>query len=102
MNIRRAQVFGAEGTEVLRTPYRTPNANAFAERFVRILRSECLDHLQVVNEAHLERVLRSYVRHYNRHRPHQGLPQEIPAPARVVPVSVVSTSDARPRHLRGH
>jgi putative transposase len=95
-------VFGAEGTEILRTLYRTPKANAFAERFVRTIRSECLDHLLVVNEAHLERVLCCYVRHYNGHRPHQGLSQEIPGPARVVPVSVVSSSAARPRHLQDH
>ena len=54
------------------TPFRTPNANAFAERFVRTVRSECLDHLLVVNERHLEGILRSYALHYNAHRPHQG------------------------------
>ena len=71
-------VFKAEGAEILKTPFRTPNTNACAERFVRTVRSECLDHLLVVNEAHLERVLRSYARHYNGHRPHQGIAQEIP------------------------
>jgi transposase InsO family protein len=82
-------VFKAEGTEILRTPFRTPNANAFAERFVRTVRSECLDHLLVVNEAHLERVLRGYARRYNGHRPHQGLAQEM-----------VPTIDSRHRHHR--
>ena len=66
------EVFGSEGTEILKTPYRAPNANAFAERFVRTVRSECLDHLLILNGAHLERVLRSHARHYNHHRPHQG------------------------------
>jgi putative transposase len=66
------EVFGARGTEILMTPFRTPNANAFAERFVRTVRSECLDHLLVVNERHLEGILRSYALHYNAHRPHQG------------------------------
>jgi putative transposase len=94
------KVFGAQGTEILQTPFRTPNANAFAERFVRTVRSECLDHLLVVNEAHLERVLRSYVRHYNGHRPHQGLSQEIPAPERTAPLTVEPTMDVRHRHLR--
>jgi hypothetical protein len=51
------EVFKAEGTEIVKTPFWTPNANAFAERFVRTVRSECLDHLLVVNEAHLERLL---------------------------------------------
>jgi putative transposase len=96
------EVFKAEGTEILRTPFRTPNANAFAERFVRTVRSECLDHLVVVNEAHLERILRGYARHYNGHRPHQGLAQEIPAPERTAPLQVVRTFDSRHRHHRRH
>jgi hypothetical protein len=95
-------VFKAEGAEILRTPFRTPNANAFAERFVRTVRSECLDHLLVVNEAHLERILRGYARHYNGHRPHQGLAQEIPAPERAVPLQAVPIPDSRHRHLRHH
>jgi len=72
-------VFSSGGAQVLRTPFRTPNANAHAERFVRTVRSECLDHLLIVNARHLERVLRSYALHYNSHRPHQGLDQESPA-----------------------
>jgi hypothetical protein len=95
-------VFKAEGAEILRTPFRTPNANAFAERFVRTVRSECLDHLLVLNEAHLERILRGYARHYNGHRPHQGLAQEIPAPERAVPLQAVPIPDSRHRHLRHH
>jgi transposase InsO family protein len=91
-------VFGAEGAEILQTPYRTPNANAFAERFVRTVRSECLDHLLVVNEAHLERILRSYARHYNGHRPHQGIAQEIPAPEKNAPLQVLPTSHSRHQH----
>jgi putative transposase len=70
------EVFKAEGTEIVKTPFRTPTANAFAERFVRTVRSECLDHLLVVNEAHLERLLRDYACHYNGHRPHQGLSRD--------------------------
>jgi putative transposase len=93
-------VFKAEGAEILRTPFRTPNANAFAERFVRTVRSECLDHLLVVNETHLERILRGYARHYNGHRPHQGLGQEIPAPERAVPLQGVPIPVSRHRHLR--
>jgi len=73
------EVFRSEGARILRTPFRTPNANAHAERFVRTVRSECLDHLLIVNAGHLERILRSYMRHYNYHRPHQGIAQEIPA-----------------------
>jgi hypothetical protein len=41
------KVFGSEGTEIPKTPYRTPNAKAFAERYVRTVRSEYLDHLLI-------------------------------------------------------
>lgn len=74
------EVFRCQGARILTTPFRTPNANAYAERFVRTVRSECLDHLLVVNARHLERILRVYARHYNGYRPHQGLSHEIPAP----------------------
>jgi putative transposase len=73
-------VFLSEGAQILQTPFRTPNANAHVERFVRTVRSECLDHLLIVHARHLERILRSYARHYNGHRPHQGIAQAIPAP----------------------
>ena len=72
------EVFASGGADIVRTPIRAPNANAYAERFIRSLRSECLDHLLIINERHLERILRTYARHYNRHRPHQGLAQETP------------------------
>jgi putative transposase len=72
-------VFTGGGAQVLRTPFRTPNANAHAERFVRTIRSECLDHVLILNRHHLTHVLRGYVRHYNDHRPHQGLSQQIPS-----------------------
>jgi transposase InsO family protein len=73
-------VFADEGVEILRTPIRAPRANAIAERFVRTLRSECLDWLLIVNQRHLERVLRVFVAHYNSHRPHRSLNLAPPAP----------------------
>lgn len=73
------EVFRSEGGEIIKTPFRTPNANAYAERFVRTVRAECLDHLLVLNARHLERLLRHYLVHYNNHRPHQGILQQIPA-----------------------
>jgi len=74
-------VFRAEGAEVLVTPVRTPNANAHAERWIRTIRAECLDWLLIVGRGHLEQILRIYVEHYNRHRPHRALGLEPPSPA---------------------
>jgi putative transposase len=64
--------------EVLKTPYRAPKANAICERFLGSVRRECLDHLLVVGERHLDRVVREYVAYFNRARPHQGIDQKIP------------------------
>ena len=78
-------VFAAEGVTIVRTPYRAPNANAVAERWVRSVRQECLDHLLILNEAHLHRVLTTYADYYNRARPHQGLNQGTPVAPGVPP-----------------
>jgi putative transposase len=71
-------VFTDIGATVIRTPVRSPRANAFAERFVGTVRRECLDHLLIVSERHLRRVLSQWERHYNNHRPHQGHDQRAP------------------------
>jgi transposase InsO family protein len=67
------EVFRSEGIRIVKTPVRAPKANAVAERFVRTVRSECLDWLLILNRRHLEYVLRVFVEHYNRERPHRGL-----------------------------
>jgi putative transposase len=66
-------VFASEGIEIIKTPVRAPKANAIVERFVRTVRSECIDWLLIMNRRHLERVLRVFVDHYNTHRPHHSL-----------------------------
>ena len=66
-------VFASDGTRVIMTPVQAPNANAFAERWVRTVRLECLDWVLFWGRRHLERVLDEYVRHYNGERPHQSL-----------------------------
>jgi transposase InsO family protein len=72
------EVFRSQGTRIVRTPVRAPKANAIAERFVRTVRAECLDWLLILNRSHLERVLRVYVDHYNRERPHRALEHRAP------------------------
>jgi transposase InsO family protein len=66
-------IVGSEGVRVIETPFRAPRANAVAERWVRTVRSECLDHLLIVGRRHLEQVLRAYLNQYNVERPHRSL-----------------------------
>ena len=80
----------AMGLRVLKTPVRTPQANAFCERVIGSMRRECLDWLIPLNERHLRWILRAWVTHYNRGRPHAslgpGMPDRSLAPIRPVPV----------------
>jgi hypothetical protein len=74
-------MFYSEDAKVLVTPLQAPNANAYAERWIRTVRAECLDWLLIVGRGHLEQVLRVYVEHYNRHRAHRALQLKAPDPA---------------------
>src|SRR5829696_5094634 len=76
------EVFRSEGVEIIRTPFRAPRANAFAERWVGTVRRDCLDWILIVSRRQLEHVLRVYVDHYNCHRPHRALGLTPPAPER--------------------
>lgn len=71
-------VFESSGIDIINTPVRAPNANAFAERWVRSIREECLDRILILNHRHLRHVLQEYEQYYNEARPHQGIDQEIP------------------------
>jgi putative transposase len=62
-----------EGMKPVRCPVRAPNCNAFAERFVRSIKEECLDRIILFGEASLRRALREYVEHYHGERNHQGV-----------------------------
>jgi len=64
--------------EILKTPVHAPRANAICERFLRSVRQECLDHLLILHEKQLQRVLNVYVAYFNQARPHQGIRQQIP------------------------
>ena len=77
-------VFRSESIRIIRTPVRAPNANAYAERWVGTLRRDCLDRILILNRRHLDGVLRAYVAHFNRHRPHRSLSLR-PPEARAAP-----------------
>jgi putative transposase len=109
------EIFRTEGVTVIRTPVKAPNANAHAERFVRTLRQEYLDWLLITGRRQLERVLREYVYHYNRERPHERAPLRPPQPTQVIPlrrnptpqssaatVSADSSTSTRGQHDREH
>ena len=85
------EIFRTEGAEIFTSPVRGPNANAHAERWVRTIRQECLDHLLIIPRRQLEAVLAGFVLHYNRGRPHRGLELCTPeARAVVAPTKLVS------------
>jgi transposase InsO family protein len=94
-------VFQSEGMRVVRTPIRAPQANAIAERFVRTIRSECLDWLLIVNARHLDGVLRAFIDHYNEHRPHRALSLEPPEPTRALTLAASEVRVHRRDRLGG-
>jgi putative transposase len=89
------EVFRTEGVRVIRTPVRAPNANAYAERWVCTVRTDCLDRILIIGRRHLEHVLGVYHRHYNEHRPHRAL-------RLVPPDGRDSTSLDATQHIRRH
>ena len=75
----------ASGIEVIRTPIRAPRANAICERFLGSVRRGCVDHVLILGERQLRRVLAAYVAHFNEGRPHQGIGQRIPTSSVAAP-----------------
>jgi putative transposase len=80
-------VFKSEALAAALSPPRSPWANGVAERWIRSVRRECLDHLLILNERHLLRVLTAYTTFNNERRPHQGLGQACPVPLAASPGS---------------
>jgi putative transposase len=80
------EIFRTEGLKILKTPVRTPVANAFAERWIGTIRRELLEQPEelprtiIWNKRQLERVVVDYIEHYNEHRPHRSLDQRPPLP----------------------
>jgi transposase InsO family protein len=71
-------LLGEVGSKVIRLPVRSPNLNAYAERWVRTVREECSDRIIVLNEDHLRWVLKEFIRYYNERRPHRSLGLAVP------------------------
>ena len=90
-------VFESEGIEVVHTPFRAPRANAYAERWVRSVREECLEPIIILNQPHLVYALRAYEQYFNEARPHQGLKQCIPCP----PTTRSTTGRVKRRDILG-
>jgi transposase InsO family protein len=71
---------GSLGISQIRTPVKSPKANAIAERWVRTIRNECLDHRLILTHQHLQRTVAEFIAYYNRWRPHRSLGQIAPCP----------------------
>jgi transposase InsO family protein len=68
---------GEAGIRVVQTPFQAPNANAYAERFVRSIKHECLNRVIPFGDRHLRRTIAEFVEHYHGERNHQGLGNEL-------------------------
>jgi putative transposase len=93
------EVFRTEGIKVIHKPVLAPNANAYAERWVRTVRNDCLDRILIFGRRQLEHVLRVYRCHYNEHRPHRAL--HLLPPSGRDPTPLNATAHLRRRDLLG-
>jgi transposase InsO family protein len=87
-------VFQAEELRILQTAPQTPKMNARCERVIQTLRHELCDHVLIINEAHARRLLATYERDYNDHRPHQARNQ-LPLNADQQPTAIHNPSALR-------
>jgi transposase InsO family protein len=75
------------GIDVIKTPFRTPKANAICERYMGSLKRECLDHTLVLHQIQLKRLVNEYCGYFNEERPHQGIQQRIPNRSDSLPIN---------------
>jgi putative transposase len=94
-------VFAATGVRIIKTPVRTPRANAIAERWISSARRECLDRMLVTGERHLRLVLDEYTEHYNVPRPHRALCQGPPTGRDHPPITAPNVRVMRRDRLGG-
>src|SRR5438552_9172216 len=87
----------ALGVKVLRSPIASPKANSICERVIGTIRRECLDWVIPLSEAHLQAILKSWVEHYNRGRPHSSLGPRVPDP----PATLATVRKLESRHRLG-
>jgi len=98
----RQRVAGMQIEEVITTP-QSPWQNAYAERVIGSIRRECLDHVIVLSEEHLRRILKNYFLYYNGSRPHQALEQNSPIPRTIESVrksTIISIPEVGGLHHR--
>ena len=84
------ETLAASGVQAVRLPPRSPNLNAFAERFVRTIKESCLDQMILVGEASLRRAVGEFIEHYHHERNHQGLGNQL-----IAPVATQTSRDCR-------
>lgn len=92
------QILTSSGVTPIRLPPRSPNLNAYAERFVRSIKEECLSRFVLLGERHLRLILQKYIEHYHGERNHQGLDNRL---VKRAPASVTPGADTRRRQRVG-
>ena len=93
------RVFAGNGTRVMKTPVRSPRANAYAERFVLTARTEVTDRMLIFGQRHLRTILAEYETHYNGRRPHRSRQFRPPQPDH--PVADLSQERIKRRPVLG-
>ena len=89
-------VLADTGIQIVKIPPRYPQANGYAERFVRTVRAELTDRTLIFGQRHLRRVLAEHVTHYNQQRPHRGRELRPPSPVQPAPTRATSTLTRHP------